>query len=331
MRCETRLAPVNVLWGMLHGGGRQDDAPLRQSGFRLEGLEIPTGVDDDRIDLDAVAFNPGTGELLAAECKSGRNLDPDQVRRLVGLDPLDVIEENGINLATDEAVLRPVVVADREHRERIVRGLEVAESEGVDVTGIGLLVYNQSGVQVDPDWPLGGSAADKFPHQYVEDLGYANLIKFDRESRADELQPAVEAELVAALTRQGDVVDLMELASAVVLQWEYLPGGQRNELLRNFDQAARSACEASPENFEYRGATKYRPHAQVRLLASPEDSDPRGRTQRYQAIERRFAADLVDGTGPSQDPLYEVLDQLDDDRATEALLEELPDGDGVDE
>jgi hypothetical protein len=77
---ELHLLPINAFLSMCI----RDDgwpSPLADAGFAFRGLEIPVR-EEETIRLDGVAMHVETGYLLVAEGKSGRNLDPRQVRIL---------------------------------------------------------------------------------------------------------------------------------------------------------------------------------------------------------------------------------------------------------
>jgi len=68
---EARLRPVNALLGLMTPG---DLAPpvLADAGFRVAGLEIPVGLESDRLVTDVLLVHDLTGHLLACKAKSGR-------------------------------------------------------------------------------------------------------------------------------------------------------------------------------------------------------------------------------------------------------------------
>ncbi|ONH31255.1 hypothetical protein BL253_10355 [Pseudofrankia asymbiotica] len=75
------------------------------------------------------------------------------------------------------------------------------------------------------------------------------------------------------------------------------------------------ACRSLGED-EFRGQVLYEPRSErrqeslVRILATPEDLDPRGRTQRYQAIARAAGRSRAGSTGLVIEGQYDLFDQL---------------------
>ena len=62
-------------------------------------------------------------------------------------------------------------------------------------------------------------------------------------------------------------------------------------------------------NFRFRPPTASRNYALVDVVDSPEQADPRGRTQRYQAIRRRFGGqDAPEPGAAQQSALFDILD-----------------------
>lgn len=114
-----------------------------------------------------------------------------------------------------------------------------------------------------------------------------------------------------------------ELASAAVPHLHLLGKGARNQVQRLVAAAARRACEQAKETFSFHPPTANREYALVRVLDSPEGADPRGRTQRYQALVPRL------GGSPAHTP-EEVQAQLFDDIDLADELDKVDTGD-VDE
>lgn len=74
-------------------------------------------------------------------------------------------------------------------------------------------------------------------------------------------------------------------------------------------------------NFRFRPPTASRDYALVDVVDSPERADPRGRTQRYQAIRRRFRGqDSLEPRAAQQPALFDSLDlgtELEEPEASE--------------
>ena len=122
------------------------------------------------------------------------------------------------------------------------------------------------------------------------------------------------ASLVAALGQNRTHISIPALAEHS-LRFFVIYGKQaRNKLIKRVDEAARSICERIGDTFEYQRRTGQREFAVVRFHRSPEQVGRQGRTQAYQAIERKFHAESRrtprKKTHPNQTSLFDVfLDQ----------------------
>lgn len=72
--------------------------------------------------------------------------------------------------------------------------------------------------------------------------------------------------------------------------------------------AAQRFCDAAPDNFEFRPPTQTRDYAVVKVVDSPERSDPRGRTQRYQALKARLTGAPAPTVAERQPSLFDEID-----------------------
>ncbi|WP_420621718.1 hypothetical protein [Candidatus Poriferisodalis sp.] len=87
------------------------------------------------------------------------------------------------------------------------------------------------------------------------------------------------------------------------------------------EQSLERLSAQSPANFRFRGRTASRDYSIVEIVESPEQADPRGRTQSYQAIRRRL------GGVASRQPAGAIQQRLFDSLDLGAELEE-PAADG---
>ena len=100
-----------------------------------------------------------------------------------------------------------------------------------------------------------------------------------------------------------------ELAARAIPHLHIYGTGYRNSLIKKVDQALERQCSASQTNFRFRPPTASRNYALVDVVDSPERADPRGRTQRYQAIRRRFRGqDTKEPSATQQQALFDSLD-----------------------
>ena len=84
---------------------------------------------------------------------------------------------------------------------------------------------------------------------------------------------------------------------------------RHNAVVKAVARAAQRLCDVSPDSFDYRPPTQSREYAVVKVLDSPESADPRGRTQRYQAIAARMRGLPPDEGGEAvQGALFDEVD-----------------------
>ncbi len=140
---ERRLVPVNAILDLSLADGL-NPAPLAAAGWQVKALEVPVRTTVGTWVCDVVLFNDATGHLLGAEAKSGANIEPDQARKVAGVDPAILIEAGGITVPRDVPLpYEPLYACLEEHAERIalvvckgacfsLRALDLAE----DLVGV---------------------------------------------------------------------------------------------------------------------------------------------------------------------------------------------------
>ena len=282
MRAQHRLLPLNAFVALLRDNELWAPA-LKELGFRLVGLEVPTSTDAGQTVLDAVALHEETNLLLVAECKSGANVDVDQARKLDTLDPTALVQAGSVTLASDAPpAIEVVYVCLEESVERIQHGLSEA---GIQVPL--MLAVDQDRIRTHGPSFGGTAVGGQLPDEVRVDGPPPRIVRFDTESTVDEFVPAVLAELVAAQSHRRDIISIPAVAEGLVPEMAFYGKGVQRRLTSRVEDAARRIGEQQPENFRYRPRTQAHRDAAVEVLRSPEDRDPRGRTQAYQAIARR--------------------------------------------
>jgi hypothetical protein len=134
------------------------------------------------------------------------------------------------------------------------------------------------------------------------------IITIDAESSDEDFDRVVRPSLIALLASQGPAMSVPALAESAIPHLSLYPKGYRNRLVRLVDAAARRAVAAAPDTFAYSGPSGVSSSAIIRVVESPEDLDPRGRTQRYQALTARFTAPArrrPSPVGPGQLSLFD--------------------------
>jgi len=127
------------------------------------------------------------------------------------------------------------------------------------------------------------------------------------------VEPQVEAVLVAHLSRRTEQLPTVVIAHETLASLAIYGQAARHRFQRKVDECLRLISLAHPETYEFNGRTGSR-EAQVRFLRTPEDNDPRGRTQGYQALRRTGHTRKGRSTAdPNQLDLLAQLGGSDDD------------------
>lgn len=301
---EARLIPTNAFIALASPRATSWPNTLFAIGYVLEGVEIPATASGGRVVIDCVAFDASSNRFLLGESKAGNNIEPEQARRYRHVDPRDLIRLIGVTITTSgDQRADPIYICLVGSADRILLGLERAECDypvlAVGDTEISLLGATPS----DP------ALADAFATPVSVDGPPPGVILVDGESPDSEYDSLVAAALVAEAARGGELISCPDLAARSIPYLHLFGGGVRNTLLKAVARAAQRLCETAPETFDYRPATQSRDYAVVRVLDSPERADPRGRTQRYQAIKARMRGLPPDEGGDAiQGALFDEVD-----------------------
>ena len=142
------------------------------------------------------------------------------------------------------------------------------------------------------------------------------IIEFDQDTPVEAFESAVRAQLVAALAHRLPHISVRCIAEAAAPYLALYGHKARGRIIKRVGEAARKLATVDNASFAYQPP---QPSDQdggvVHLLKTPEDNDPRGRTQGYQALmrggrARRGKAAHVD---PDQLDLLRELAQADDE------------------
>lgn len=304
---EGRLTPLNALLGLLISGD-VNRAALADAGFKLVGLEVPVAGRQGTVTVDAVLLHEESVHLLLCEAKSGANVEPGQARRYGSISAEDVVQAGHVTLPRRGALtIETAYVCLADHLERVRVGLQDADLR------CPILVVHESSIHLEESAVASDQLIGAFASGPVPLAGPSTrLLPFDHESPVEVLEPFVKAELVAALANRVPHLTITGLAERVSPYLGLFGRKARNQLVRRVGEAVRGLAAADPATFSFEPPAPNR-DGLVRLLRTPEDNDPRGRTQAYQALARtgqvRRRAATAD---PNQLDLLEVLDQADD-------------------
>ena len=274
---EPRLVPLNVAIGLTVRGDL--NAPvLSDAGYQLSGLEVPMQTPAGTVVIDAVIASGATGHILVCEAKSGANVEIEQARRYGQLDPIAIAQSSFITLQAKPYV-EPVYVCLAQNTGRIVQGLEEAE------LACGVLAVGRDRIVLERPELASDALRQVFAEPVQLGAPPPRIVPFDHESPAEQIRRHVQAALVALLARRVPQVSLRALAEEAAPQFGLWNRRVQGSVVRKVGEAARAIANGDPATFEYHPAAANR-DGLVRFLRTPEDNDPRGRTQAYQALAR---------------------------------------------
>lgn len=276
---DERLRPLNALLGLVLPHGLYP-AVLKDAGFDLVGLEVPVRTDLGNVVIDVLLHHPPTNLLLACEVKSGANVELPQARSYGAIDPIALVQAAQV---TVRQLTGPTVavlyVCLAEHLDRIKFGLAAAEVDAA------VLAFSATDAFLHPnDEPAPPLDGLVWPISIVAPPPV--VVPFDHDSDDAEVKPTVQAELVAALAHRRVQVGMRWLSEQAAPYSSLLGRQARTNLVRKVERVARELAAETPETFVFVPALGNENEAVVRILRTPEDNDPRGRTQAYQALTR---------------------------------------------
>lgn len=309
---DARLIPLNAFIGLVSPPGTSWPNPLCDAGYGLVALELPLDAEGERVVADAVAFNPGTNRFLVLEAKSGQNIRPEQARRYGLADGQQLVRHTGVTVAREDGlVVEPIYVCLADNVDRIRQGLQEAGCQypilAIDEQKITL----HGGANTHPD------LASIFSGPVLTPGWPPTTIRVDEDSDAREFDMIAGQALLVEANLGRSSISVRDLASRAIPPLHIYGTRYRNSLIKKVEQALQRLCEVSPANFRFRQPTASRDYALVEVVDSPEQADPRGRTQRYQAIGRRFRGQPP--REPSSAQQQELFDSLDLDTELEEL------------
>jgi hypothetical protein len=154
------------------------------------------------------------------------------------------------------------------------------------------------------------------------------FIPFDHESGLDEIGSYVKAALVAELSQRHQNVSLVSLTERATPHYALYGTRTQNRLQRRVADAVKIIADAEPDTFELHPTTGNH-SGYVKLLRTPEDNDPRGRTQAYQKLARsgrsRLRRQQPSVAGQTQLSFLDELEEADIVEGTEQNPEAVED------
>lgn len=309
---DARLIPLNAFIGLVLPPGTSWPNPLFEAGYVLVALELPLDAAGGRVVADAVAFNPGTNRFLVVEAKSGRNIRVEQARRYGLADGPQLVRHTGVTVALEEDLgVQPVYVCLTDNLDRISMGLREAGC------AYPILAVGEQEITLHGETDTCPDLASVFAASVRAPGWPPATIRVDEDSDADEFDMIAGQALLVEANLGRSSISAPDLAARAIPHLHIYGTGYRRNLVSKVEQALQRLCQNSPENFNYRRPTASRDYAVVEIVDSPERADPRGRTQRYQAIGRRFRGQPQ--PEPSSAQQQELFDSLDLDTELEEL------------
>jgi hypothetical protein len=175
-----------------------------------------------------------------------------------------------------------IYVCMAEHADRIHLGLTKAGLEcavlAVADRSIALVTVDAASDVLGAPWSEGPLVLTGPPPR---------LVPFDQDTSTVDLYPYVKAQLVAELSNRVQEVTIRALAERTARYFPLFAAGAQQRLVANVRSAVRTIADQEPDTFAYEPGTSTRRDDLVRLLKTPEERDPRGRTQAYQALRDR--------------------------------------------
>lgn len=284
---DRRFLPLNALLALCSNVRTGWPRPLFDAGYQLKGLEFPVSSDGERVVPDVVAWSSNEGHFFLGEAKSGNNLDEDQARRYANVQPNVLVQSLEVTVVTESPVNVDIIYAVLDEDERIERVLQGFEKCGLSfpVLAIGeTQVKRVSGTFKSPAL----EAALRNP--ILVPGPPPGLITIDADSEDSDFDRVVYTSLVAAMSRKLPAMTITALAGDALPYFAHYPNGYQGQLKRRVSEAARRVADKTPDLFVFEPSSGTRNDPRILFVSSPEDLDPRGRTQKYQSLAARFGA-----------------------------------------
>ena len=284
---DERLIPINGLIALLRGDGGWPKT-LGDAGFKRFQFEVPINTPKGDLRADALIYRENPAFALLAECKSGSNIDQEQAEKYLSTD-LSWLKRTGAlppalrGTDEDKIATGTLFVGRDAHRAELEQGLAQLAISALLLT-VGERHIQLSGSQI--------TDLDDFSLNHDGGLPPARL-PVDHQSPDSEMLELLIPQIVAAQAKREDLLEIETICSRILPEWAVLSHGAQNQFIARIAQLL-SALEAA--NFKgqihYERLKQPNTRGRLQILDSPANRDPRGRTQAFQAQQRRGEAVL---------------------------------------
>lgn len=272
---EERLVPLNAVIALMTGHGGWPK-PFAGDDLELRWLEVPVTTKAGLVVVDVLAYSPQLDLLVPAEVKSGADANEDQAKKYGS-----ITAENVLRLATvhgarpDKTKVEPMYVALRDKRERIKIGLRKA---GLSCP---LLTVDSGEAELSCDTKHHLSA-----FQVPLPGPPPAVIPLDAESPAERYLELSIAQIIARAASGDTSVSLEAVLEAVNPYWAITHDAIRGTIKNKAKAALKRAFDGPfKDNFALEVTSSG--HAIIRVLRTPADYDARGRSQGWQAMQKK--------------------------------------------
>jgi hypothetical protein len=281
---DQRFVPLNALIAFCYPYQTGWPRPFFEAGFVLQSLEFPANSGEGRVVIDAVTWSRTDTHFVLCESKSGANIDEAQAKKYGSVQTNTLVQMLGVTVSGGALPdSQALYLTTEENVDRIEMGLA---SAGVSypILAIGSDSVTRHGRAI-----TNVALAERFSSPLSIPGPPPGIITIDLESSNEVFDQIVQPCLVALLASHEQAVSIHKLAEEAIPSLPLYPNGYRNRLIRKIEDAARRAADAASENFIFAPRSGVNNVASIRIVESPENLDPRGRTQSYQRLATRFA------------------------------------------
>lgn len=301
---EERLIPLNAVLDLATPSGI-NRAALAEAGFQVAGLEVPCVTPAGSVVVDIVLAHIQISHMIVVEAKSGNNVEEPQAKRYQALEARTVVRGAFVTLRERvDPQLDVMYACLSDHAARVKLGLSQAR------TPFPILVVHPDKVTLENAEQASSVLQEALASPVSLLAPPARHIPFDHDSDLDEIEPYVMAALVAATARRVPMISLGTLTESATPHYVLYGTTSQTRLRRKAGEVARRIASADPGTFEYHPPAGNH-DGFVKLLRTPEDNDPRGRTQGYQRLAR-VRQTRRRGPDPTASGQLSLLDQLEE-------------------